>query len=83
MCEVSRVCRPASGWPAGHPYSLSSIRCLPARAAWHIGYQDVLAIGALFTSGRLNPERVIALAGPAVKQVRACCAPAWAPAWKR
>ena len=37
---------------------------------WHIGYQDVIAIGKLFTSGELHSERVIALAGPAVKQPR-------------
>ncbi|PCI72050.1 MAG: NADH:ubiquinone reductase (Na(+)-transporting) subunit A [Piscirickettsiaceae bacterium] len=38
--------------------------------AWTIGYQDVIAIGKLFTTGRLNVERVIALAGPMVKNPR-------------
>ena len=37
------------------------------RTVWHIGYQDVIAIGSLFTSGRLMTERTVALAGPAVK----------------
>jgi len=37
---------------------------------WHLSYQSVLAIGALFTSGKLNIERVIALAGPSVKKPR-------------
>jgi Na+-transporting NADH:ubiquinone oxidoreductase subunit A len=40
------------------------------RTVWHIGYQDVAAIGRLFTSGRLDVERVIALAGPAVTRPR-------------
>jgi len=37
---------------------------------WHLSYQSVLAMGALFTSGKLNVERVIALAGPSVKKPR-------------
>ncbi len=46
---------------------------LPAsaeRMVWSINYQDVIAIGKLFTSGELHTDRVIALAGPAVKQPR-------------
>lgn len=35
-----------------------------ARTVWHIGYQDVIAIAQLFTTGRLNVERVVALGGP-------------------
>lgn len=41
-----------------------------ARLIWHAGYQDVLAIGALFRTGRLDTTRVIALAGPSVRQPR-------------
>lgn len=37
---------------------------------WTIGYQDVMAIGRLFTTGRLPTERVIALSGPVVKTPR-------------
>ena len=40
------------------------------RQAWHIQAQDVIAIGILFTSGRLNVERVISLAGPSVRNPR-------------
>lgn len=40
------------------------------KVVWHIGYQDVIAIGKLFTTGELNSERVIALAGPVVKNPR-------------
>lgn len=34
---------------------------------WTIGYQDVIAIGKLFTTGRLYTCRLLSLAGPAVK----------------
>jgi len=40
------------------------------RVVWHIGYQDVIAIGSLFESGRLPVERVIALGGPVVSNPR-------------
>jgi len=33
---------------------------------WTVGYQDVVAIGKLFTQGKLSVERVIAIAGPVV-----------------
>lgn len=38
------------------------------RAVWHVGAQDVVAIGRLARTGRLPVERVISLAGPAVKE---------------
>jgi len=40
------------------------------RSVWHIGYQDVIAVGELFTTGRLNCQRVISIAGPLVKKPR-------------
>ena len=40
------------------------------RSVWHLGYQDVIAVGHLFLHGRLLTERLVALAGPAVKQPR-------------
>ncbi|MCS4305893.1 Na+-transporting NADH:ubiquinone oxidoreductase subunit A [Rheinheimera pacifica] len=40
------------------------------KMVWHIGYQDVIAIGKLFTTGELHNERVIAIAGPVVKNPR-------------
>ena len=33
---------------------------------WHVGYQDVIAIGRLFTTGKISTDRVISVAGPAV-----------------
>jgi len=40
------------------------------KSVWHIGYQDVIAVAKLFTTGELHPERVISLAGPRVTQPR-------------
>ena len=34
------------------------------KQVWHLNYQDVIAIGKLFTTGELCSERVIALGGP-------------------
>ncbi|MBA1272730.1 Na(+)-translocating NADH-quinone reductase subunit A [Stutzerimonas azotifigens] len=41
-----------------------------SKSVWHIGYQDVIAIGKLFTTGRLSVERVVALGGPVVEKPR-------------
>ena len=40
------------------------------KIVWHIGYQDVIAIGKLFTSGRLFTDRVVAIGGPMVTNPR-------------
>lgn len=40
------------------------------KTVWHIGYQDVMAVGRLFTTGRLNTERVVALGGPLARSPR-------------
>ena len=40
------------------------------RTVWHLGFQDVIAIGRLFTTGRLNLERIVALGGPLAKSPR-------------
>jgi len=37
-----------------------------SKTVWSINYQDVIAIGNLFTTGRRYTDRVISLAGPAV-----------------
>ncbi|MDT8363288.1 MAG: Na(+)-translocating NADH-quinone reductase subunit A [Nitrosomonas sp.] len=37
---------------------------------WHLNYQDVIAIGKLFTTGRLAVERIVALGGPPVAHPR-------------
>jgi Na+-transporting NADH:ubiquinone oxidoreductase subunit A len=40
------------------------------KAVWHIGYQDVAAIGRLFETGRLPVGRTVALCGPVVMRPR-------------
>lgn len=67
-----RVAEFAGPHPAGlagtHMHLLS-----PAgrgRTNWHIGYQDVLAIGRFFTTGHLDVERIVSLAGPMVARPR-------------
>lgn len=58
--------------PAGLPGTHIHMLCpaSPQRIAWHVGYQDVVAIGRLFTRGRLSVERVASLAGPMVREPR-------------
>lgn len=41
-----------------------------SKSVWTIGYQEVIAIGALFTTGKLSVERVVSLAGPVVEKPR-------------
>lgn len=41
-----------------------------SKTVWTIGYQDVIAVGKLFTTGRLFTDRVVSLAGPQVEQPR-------------
>ncbi len=45
--------------PAGH-----------GRSVWHVGAQDVAAIGHLLATGRLDVSRVVSVAGPAVARPR-------------
>lgn len=40
------------------------------KTVWHLGLQDVIAWGHLFSTGRLMTERVVALGGPTVKHPR-------------
>ena len=40
------------------------------KIVWHIGAQDVAAVGEFFTTGKIPVERVIALGGPSVKKPR-------------
>ena len=58
--------------PAGlvgtHIHFLSPVSA--EKTVWHLGYQDVIAIGHLFTSGKIYAERVVALAGPGVESPR-------------
>jgi len=57
-----------AGLPSTHIHFLDSVNI--NKFVWHLDYQAVIAIGALFTTGKLNVERIISLAGPTVKNPR-------------
>lgn len=57
-----------AGLPGTHIHYLDPVSA--TRTVWYIGYQDVIAIGKLFTTGQIWVERIISLAGPSVKQPR-------------
>lgn len=57
-----------AGLPGTHIQFLDRVG--PKRSVWHIGYQDVIAIGTLFKTGRLDCNRVIALGGVGVGNPR-------------
>lgn len=57
-----------AGLPGTHIHFIDPVN--DTKTVWHVGYQGVMAIGALFTTGRLNVERVISLSGPQVLRPR-------------
>ena len=57
-----------SGLPGTHIHFLDPVNA--ERTVWFIGYQDVIAFGVLFRTGRIWTDRVIALGGPGVEQPR-------------
>ncbi|NHC07699.1 Na(+)-translocating NADH-quinone reductase subunit A [Azonexus fungiphilus] len=57
-----------AGLPGTHIHFLDPVSA--HKTVWTIGYQDVIAIGRLFATGRLPVERVVALGGPVVNQPR-------------
>jgi Na+-transporting NADH:ubiquinone oxidoreductase subunit A len=67
-----KVARFAGPHPAGlagtHIHFLDPVGA--GKTVWHLGYQDVIAIGRLFTTGRPWVERIVALAGPMVRRPR-------------
>jgi len=57
-----------AGLPSTHIHFIEPVNI--TKSVWYIDYQAVIAIGALFTTGQLNVERVVSLAGPTVKNPR-------------
>ncbi|WP_374089997.1 Na(+)-translocating NADH-quinone reductase subunit A [Methylomicrobium lacus] len=57
-----------AGLPSTHIHLIDPVNA--NKTVWHLDYQAVIAIGALFTTGKLNVEKVVALAGPTVKNPR-------------
>jgi len=57
-----------SGLAGTHIHFLDPVG--PNKTVWYLNYQDAIAIGKLFLSGSIDPTRLIALAGPSVKNPR-------------
>lgn len=57
-----------AGLPGTHIHFLDPVSA--TKSVWTINYQDVIAVGKLFTTGQLWAERVVALAGPVVEKPR-------------
>ncbi len=57
-----------AGLPGTHINLLDPVG--PGRSVWHLGYQDVIAVGKLFATGQLWGDRIISLAGPGVLKPR-------------
>lgn len=57
-----------AGLPGTHIHFLHPVDI--HNTVWYLNYQDVIAIGKLFVSGRLWTERIVALGGPEVKKPR-------------
>jgi len=81
LCKAPGADVPAANaevheFAGAHPAGLAGTHIhfiLPASAhrnVWHIGYQDVIAVGQLFTTGELNNQRVIAIGGPKAAKPR-------------
>jgi Na+-transporting NADH:ubiquinone oxidoreductase subunit A len=67
--EVAEFAGPhPAGLPSTHIHFLDPVNV--DKFVWYVDYQAVMAIGVLFTTGKLNVERVISLAGPTVKKPR-------------
>ncbi|MCZ6502116.1 MAG: Na(+)-translocating NADH-quinone reductase subunit A [Gammaproteobacteria bacterium] len=57
-----------SGLAGTHIHFLDPVNI--GKTVWTVGYQDVIAMGQLFLTGRLFFERVVSLAGPDVDKPR-------------
>ena len=57
-----------SGLAGTHIHNLDPVNA--TKIIWQINYQDVIAMGKLFTTGKLWVERIISLAGPLVTNPR-------------
>ena len=57
-----------AGLPGTHIHLLDPVHA--EKSVWHANYQDAMAVGALFRTGRLPTGRIISIAGPAAKRPR-------------
>ncbi len=81
LCKAPGACIPAgianseefggphpAGLPSTHIHHLDPVSV--TKTVWQLGYQDVIAVGKLFTTGKLFTDRVVSLAGPQVEKPR-------------
>ncbi len=65
-----------AGFSGPHPAGLAGTHMhfleppSASKVVWTIGYQDVIAIGKLLATGRLDPTRVVAICGPMARHPR-------------
>ncbi len=57
-----------AGLPSTHIHFIDPVNV--EKTVWHIDYQAVMSIGSLFSTGKLNVNKVVSLAGPTVKKPR-------------
>jgi len=57
-----------AGTPGFHVHRLDPVN--RDKVVWFVNYQDVVAMGRLFESGRLHVDRIVSLAGPMVREPR-------------
>ncbi|HRP76010.1 MAG TPA: Na(+)-translocating NADH-quinone reductase subunit A [Rhodocyclaceae bacterium] len=57
-----------AGLPGTHIHFLDPVHA--HKTVWYLNYQEVIAIGKLFTTGQLWTGRIVALGGPQVKEPR-------------
>lgn len=66
---IEHFCGPhPAGTPGVHIHTLDPVS--RTKTVWHLGLQDVIAIGRLIQTGQLDVTRVVALGGPVVKRPR-------------
>ncbi|SDF33540.1 Na+-transporting NADH:ubiquinone oxidoreductase subunit A [Salipiger thiooxidans] len=65
-----------AGFSGPHPAGLAGTHMhfleppSPSKTVWSIGYNDVIAIGRLLDTGRLDMSRIVALTGPLCRRPR-------------
>ncbi len=68
LCVASFAGPHPAGLAGTHIHFLAPVDA--RKSVWYLNYQEVIAIGKLFTTGRLWTERVVALGGPQVRYPR-------------
>jgi len=57
-----------AGLPSTHVHNIDPVN--GSKVVWTLGYQDVIAIGALLNTGKVDTTRYVAVAGPLVNSPR-------------